>query len=210
MVIPIGIGMIGAPTDPLRSFTGIPLTVASAGGTWGTYYVHTHDHSGMLHVEDDVVFDAAHGVPQNNAPTLGTMLALMGDQANSAQFTHYVAGNIHVYLSQIYVVNPANANDATTEVQTTPVEWKGNPLSVPAIPADDFAAIPLLPFEEITVETTSTYVPVPHYYFPAYWCEANQSTQQPDCRLNAAPAGVKTATAYRKPNAFTVGVNPDE
>jgi hypothetical protein len=124
-------------------------------------------------------------------------MALTSQTASATQFTQYAPGNIHVYISHIYVQNPSGPDDATTEIQTAPVEFLG-----------DFNTIPLQPFEEITVETTNQYYPVPRYFFPAYWCEVNPATLQPDCTEDAAPAGVTPASVFRKPENFVVGPNP--
>jgi hypothetical protein len=197
VIFPLGVGMIGPAADPLQTLAPYPLTVATNGGNTGTYYLHTHDHSGMVHVEDAVDFDITNNFAPPNPYTIGTLMTLMSQTAGPSQFTQYVTGQIHVYTSQIYVVNPSGPTDATNEVQTAPVEWLG-----------DINTIPLQPFEEITVETTAQYYPVPRYYFPSYWCTVNPSTLQPDCTRNAAPSNVQPASIYRKPAGFIEKPDP--
>lgn len=129
---------IGLP-NPGTTYGTFPNTYTDVGAC--AYDLHTHDYSGIIHVES---------ASQPAQPfTLGQFFAVWG-QTLSTTNVGPLTGDVHVYRTQ-------TAPDARAIAQPTliPVEWLSS-----------FAAVPLVDHEEITIVIGPSQLPLPRYTWP--------------------------------------------
>ena len=113
--IPRGIGVV-VPTDPNN------LEILYATNCF--YYTHTHDSTGVVHVEDpDVSGTAVTGTLY----TLGDVFSVWGITVNATQFGQF-SGPVSVYTSgQVYRGGGASSLIAESDL----TRWIGDPNQIP-------------------------------------------------------------------------------
>ncbi|HET9029481.1 MAG TPA: hypothetical protein VFN49_04835 [Candidatus Aquilonibacter sp.] len=91
------------------------------------YYTHTHDRTGVVHIEDPNGGISA-VPPMNSMYTLKTLFDVWGITVSNSQFGQF-GGNVQVYTSGQTYRGGGNANSTIPESDLTP--WVGDPNTIP-------------------------------------------------------------------------------
>lgn len=124
IAIPDAVGVVGATGDKTDS-NGWPNQEI-----YGTcfYHMHTHDASGMIHMEDP---DPSGAPVTASLFTVGNFFDIWGLQVNATQFGPF-AGPVTVYTSgQFPRTGCSNAPGSCDVGSNSYTLWTGNPLSIP-------------------------------------------------------------------------------
>lgn len=133
--VPQAIGLV-QPSERYGMFPNSFIDIGTEDGSCA-YDLHTHDYSGIVHVE-------AAKAP-NQPYTLKQFFAIWGQTLSTTQVGS-LSGNVHIYIGAA----PDGAGPTGA-----PVEWTGS-----------FDSIPLVERQEITIVVGTSTAPLPQYTWP--------------------------------------------
>lgn len=134
VVIPDAIGIYlaaGDTTDPATSWPNQEIYAGTSSTPGCFYHIHTHDESGMIHLEDP---DPSGAPITASLFTTGNLFDIWGIQVSSTQFGPF-QGPVTVYTSgQVYRGGCVSTGSTPWQCEVGDSEyslWTGDPRSVP-------------------------------------------------------------------------------
>lgn len=161
--IPMGIGI--APPGP---GTGPAIVTCTSGPETGNpfiangstfYWIHTHDHGGIVHVEHQT--GPAQGLPLQPF-TLGQFFAVWGQTISSSGAAGY-SGTVRVFLYN----DGGTTGEGPPNPSAAPTEWTGDPNTAP---------FGMHEYDEVAIEVGAPWVAAPLYTWDPVWYAPGPST----------------------------------